>query len=135
MNPPDEGKIQLSPQASKTAAIMTGGLLPDNVAQRQYATQLSAISELAGSYPFSMVKSIEYIPPQSALFLSNTAAHKGGALVITTRSEYEKDWSDDLFLKIHRPLGYQSDESALSSLESENYFWFPALTNTGKSPK
>lgn len=130
--PTEERRLQLSSQASKTAIIMTGGLLPDDVAQRQYASQLSVINELSGSYPFSMVKSIEYVPPQSALFLSNTAAYNGGALVITTKSGYERDWSDELFLQIHRPLGYQSDISALSSLESDDYFWFPTLATVKK---
>lgn len=133
--PTEERRLQLSAQASKTATIMTGGLLPDDVAQRQYASQLSVISELSGSYPFNMVKSIEYVPPQSALFLSNTAAYNGGALVITTKSGYERDWSDELFLQIHRPLGYQSDVSALSSLETNDYLWFPTLPTVNKLPE
>lgn len=131
---------QLSDRATKTAMIMTGGLLPEDLAQRHYSSQLSVISELSGSYPFNTVKSIEYVPPHSALVISNTAAHGGGALVITTKSGGCNDWSADLFLQVHRPLGYQSEKSALAVRRSDNGCWMPMadvferIPTDGKSP-
>ncbi len=125
---------QLSDRAAKTAMIMTGGLLPDDLAQHHYSSQLSVISELSGSYPFNIVKSIEYVPPHSALFISSSAAHGGGALVITTKSGSGNDWAVDLFLQVHRPLGYQSEQSAFAVRSSGLGCWVPMACGAEEIP-
>lgn len=86
---------------------MTGGLLPTDIAKQHYVTSLSTISELSGSYPFASIKSIDYVPPQSALFLSSSAAYGGGALVITTKSGEGKNTDYKTGIKVFKPLGVQ----------------------------
>lgn len=92
---------------SRVSNIMTGGLLPSDIATQQYVSMLSTLNELSGSYPFAIVKSIDYVPPQSALFISNSAAHGGGALVITTKSDNGKHPDYHTGIKVFRPLGVQ----------------------------
>ncbi len=132
---PDEREMQVSQQVAKTARIMTGGLLPDDLAQRQYASQLSVLSELEGSYPFHIVKSIDYIPPHSALFLSATAAHGSGALMITTKSGQEINWAQNLFIKIHQPIGYQNNPTATTPRLAGRSLWMPILTKSSDIPE
>ncbi len=86
---------------------MTGGLLPTDIAKQHYVSSLSTISELSGSYPFASIKSIDYVPPQSALFLSRSAAYGGGALVITTKSGEGKNTDYKTGIKVFKPLGVQ----------------------------
>ena len=131
--PIDDTEKQYSDRTAKTAMIMTGGLLPEDVATKQYALQLSVISELSGSYPFSNVKSIEYVPSHSAVFISSTAAHEGGALIITTKSGADNDWTEDLFLQVHRLLGYQAEPSAFSARESGDMLWIPVAAEPSDS--
>lgn len=96
---------------------MTGGLLPSDIAKQHYVTSLSTISKLSGSYPFASIKSIDYIPPQSALFLSSSAAYGGGALVITTKSGEGKHTDYKTGIKVFKPLGVQKSKTGDLPLE------------------
>ena len=73
---------------------------------------VSQLSELEGVLPFSGVATIEYVPSRLALYLSNAAAHNGGALLITTKGGKDSPWNKDFFKQVHMPLGYQNDPAA-----------------------
>ncbi len=91
-----------------TANIMTGGLLPSDIALAQYAASQSSISDLAASFPFHDVEKIIYIRPGTALIVSNHAGFAGGALKIYTKNKNRvKNKNYDLHLKVISPLGYQ----------------------------
>lgn len=92
---------------NRKAKVMTGGLIPINIARQLYNDMQSTINEISACYPFSIVKSISYVPPQSALYLSNTAAHKGGAIVIITKNGQGNTKDIAKGLKVFRPIGYQ----------------------------
>lgn len=100
-------------RARKTARIMTGNILPGDVAEKVYTAQFTSLQELSSTLPFSDVATFEYVPPQLALALSGTAAHTGGAIVITTKAGSGVDWSRDIFKQVHMPLGYQQEPAAL----------------------
>lgn len=90
------------------ANIMTGGLLPSDLAMSQYASSQSTISDLASSYPFHIVDKIIYLRSSAALIVSNHAAFEGGALMIYTKSKNPGKQNDYyLPLKVISPLGYQ----------------------------
>ncbi len=94
--------------AINTANVMTGGLLPSDIALAQYASTQSSISDLAASYPFHDVEKIIYIRPGTALIVSNHAGFAGGALMIYTKGKNKRKGFDyDLHLKVISPLGYQ----------------------------
>lgn len=91
-----------------TANIMTGGLLPPDLALKQYSLTKSPLSDLASSFPFNIVEKIIYMRPATALIVSNHAAFAGGALMIYTKNKNTGKHIDyDLHLKIISPLGYQ----------------------------
>lgn len=93
----------------KKANIMTGGLLPPDIAMSQYASQQSPLSDLKSSYPFDTVDKIIYLRSSSALVVSNHAAFEGGALMIYTKNENSiKNSISGLHLKVISPLGYQN---------------------------
>lgn len=105
----DTGKgSAMSQAAARKANIMTGGLLPSDIAMAQYAANQSPISDLAASYPFSIVDKIVYLRPGTALIVSNTAGYAGGALMIFTKTkESGRHINYDFPLKVITPLGYQ----------------------------
>ena len=107
----------------RTARIMTGGISSE-LATQVYSATTSELSELSSSYPFSIVESVRYIPPQIALFVSNTAAQGGGALLITTKSAKSKHKPTDFFIQVHKPLGYQDSKQALAPTSD----WTPATS-------
>ncbi|MDE5871067.1 MAG: DUF4198 domain-containing protein, partial [Muribaculaceae bacterium] len=92
----------------RKANIMTGGLLPSDLALSQYSANQSPISDLSASFPFHIVDKIIYLRPSSALIVSNHAAFAGGALMIFTKNKYSvKSKDNDIHLKVISPLGYQ----------------------------
>ncbi|MDE6522512.1 MAG: hypothetical protein K2L17_06825, partial [Muribaculaceae bacterium] len=94
--------------AINTANIMTGGLLPSDLALAQYEATQSSLSDLAASFPFSNVDKIIYLRPATALIVSNHAGFAGGALMIYTKNKNRGKHTDyDLHLKVISPLGYQ----------------------------
>ena len=97
----------------KTAMRMTGHMLPEDLAMQQFENSQSVLNEFAGSYPFNIVEKIEFLRPNAALIVSNTAAMNAGALIITTKKGVKgQNWTDNLFLQIQKPLGYQSIQEA-----------------------
>ncbi|MDE5899865.1 MAG: hypothetical protein K2H33_00740, partial [Muribaculaceae bacterium] len=67
------------------------------------------LNDLESAYPFHIVKKIDYFRPSTAMLISNSAAHGGGALVITTNTGKElKTIDQELFLRVKQPLGYQN---------------------------
>ena len=93
--------------AINTANIMTGGLLPTDLALAQYESNQSTISDLAASFPFHNVDKIIYLRPSVALIVSNHAGFAGGALMIYTKNKTPNHIDYDLHLKVISPLGYQ----------------------------
>lgn len=94
--------------AINTANIMTGGLLPADLALAQYESSQSSLSDLAASFPFHNVDKIIFLRPATALIVSNHAAFAGGALMIYTKNKNSGKYKDyDLHLKVISPLGYQ----------------------------
>ena len=94
--------------AINTANIMTGGLLPADLALAQYESSQSSLSDLEASFPFSNVEKIIYLRPATALIVSNHAGFAGGALMIFTKNKNSgKNIDYDLHLKVISPLGYQ----------------------------
>ncbi len=94
--------------AINTANVMTGGLLPSDLALAQYASSQSSLSDLNASFPFHNVEKIIYLRPGTALVVSNHAGFAGGALMIYTRTKNRAKNNDfDLHLKVISPLGYQ----------------------------
>ncbi|MDE5998349.1 MAG: DUF4198 domain-containing protein, partial [Muribaculaceae bacterium] len=94
--------------AMNTANIMTGGLLPSDLALAQYEATQSSLSDLAASFPFSNVDKIIYLRPATALIVSNHAGFAGGALMIYTKNKNPGKYTDyNLHLKVISPLGYQ----------------------------
>lgn len=79
-----------------------GGVLDEDRADNSVSLQ-----DLNAMYPFSMVQTIEYFPPNIALSLSMSAAHAGGLLMITTRKFHKDDLSPYSGIMLVRPLGYQ----------------------------
>lgn len=79
-----------------------GGVLDEDRADNPVSLQ-----DLNAMYPFSMVQTIEYFPPNIALSLSMSAAHAGGLLMITTRKFHKDDLSPHSGIMLVRPLGYQ----------------------------
>lgn len=94
--------------AINTANIMTGRLLPSDLALAQYESTQSTLSDLAASFPFHNVDKIIYLRPATALIVSNHAGFAGGALMIYTKNKNPQKHTDfDLHLKVISPLGYQ----------------------------
>ncbi len=94
--------------AINTANIMTGGLLPSDLALAQYASTQSSLSDLAAAFPFHNVDKIIYLRPATALIVSNHAGFAGGALMIYTKNKNAGKYIDyDMHLKVISPLGYQ----------------------------
>lgn len=90
------------------ANLMTGGLLPEDIALSQYASLQSPLSDFASSYPFHIVDKIIYLRPSAALIVGNHAAYNGGALMIfTKRKNTTKSVDYYRNLKVISPLGYQ----------------------------
>lgn len=83
----------------------------------------NVLSEFEGSYPLNNIKYMEYYQPSAALIISSSAAYGGGALVFTTKdgSERVKEWDDDLFMKVIKPLGYQKPAESYEP----NYYYDP----------
>lgn len=73
-----------------------------------------SFNSLTSTLPFHDVATLEYVPPHMAMSLSGSAAHGGGALVITSKSGDGNYSSRDFFKQYHRPLGYQREPSALT---------------------
>lgn len=97
----------VSARSENTAQLMTGNMIPKDLAVDLLNTQWSQIQEFEGTYPFHMVESITYLPPQLALIYSNNAAHSGGILMVTLKSAASRRWDENLFIRVHQPLGYQ----------------------------
>ena len=94
--------------AINTANIITGGLLPADLALAQYESSQSSLSDLAASFPFHNVDKIIFLRPATALIVSNHAAFAGGALMIYTKNKHSGKLNNyDLHLKVISPLGYQ----------------------------
>lgn len=73
----------------------------------------NTLNEFASMYPFDVIKSVEYYPPATALLISMSAAHKGGALLFTTKDGSEiKDANHDLFIREFKRLGYTNAPEA-----------------------
>lgn len=121
-------------QAIGNAALKAiGPKMDPKLARQFYSVQLSEVNELAGSFPFSTVKSIDYVPTSAALMVSNAAAFGGGALMITTKSGADKPWSDNLFIQVIKPLGYQSERRADLNRTSPGSVWQPDATAPAES--
>lgn len=73
----------------------------------------ATVKDLDSRLPFHDVATIEFVPPQLALYLSGNGAYNGGALVITSKTGKQGHWSNDIFKQVHIPLGYQREPSAL----------------------
>lgn len=102
-----------------------GEMLPEHTLSTHMSNTLS---EFESAYPISIIKSMEYYQPSSALIISSSAAYGGGALVFTTKdgSEKIKEWDDDLFMKIVRPLGYQKPAESY-----EPHYYYDTTSDTG----
>lgn len=116
---------QVSNRIDRAVKMMTGGILPGDLSHQQFESYYSEIDELTGCFPFHMVKSIEYIPPQLALFVSNSAAHGGGALLITTKTGSDNNLMDNLFIKTLQPLGYQYTPENYIPHKTGSCVWIP----------
>lgn len=102
-----------------------GEMLPEHTLTDNMSNTLF---EFSGMYPISIVKSIEYFQPSVAMVISQSAAYGGGALVITTKdgSERVKEWDDDLFMKVIRPLGYQKPAESY-----EPHYYYDPTSDSG----
>lgn len=73
----------------------------------------NTLSEFSAAYPFHIVESIEFYRPSAAMIISSSATYNGGALVITTKDGSKiRDWDDDLFVRVIKPLGYQDAQES-----------------------
>lgn len=107
-------------------------------------TMQNTLSEFEGMYPFHIVETIEYYRPSTAMVISMSAAHGGGALVVTTKDGSKiKDWDADLFMRSFKPLGYQDEPEAYEphyiydpTTDEGRYraAWLPKVTDTVSVP-
>lgn len=125
---------EINPKLDKTLVtrkdirmFRSGRGAPQNIAESavKYSDKgMSEIDELTGNYPVDVIETIQYVPSYAALAVSNTAAHGGGALIITTKTG--KNGSDNsLFIQTHSPLGYQDEKSAYQECHTPNGNWTP----------
>lgn len=103
--PKDE--LSYSDQSQKKATLMTGGLIPKDSAIELYVNNISLLDELEGSYPFHIISEIDYLRPSVALIMSTSAAHNGGAIVLTTKKGKSRESFKYDGVKVISPLGFQ----------------------------
>lgn len=104
----------------------------------------NTLKEFEGTYPISIVETIEYYRPSAATMISQSAAHGGGALVITTKDgNQSREWDADLFIRTFKPLGYQNRSEAykphyvFDPTSDDGVYrsaWFPKITDAASLP-
>ncbi|MDE5586242.1 MAG: TonB-dependent receptor plug domain-containing protein, partial [Muribaculaceae bacterium] len=113
--------------------------------EHSYSVSMNnTLKEFEGTYPIHIVETIEYYRPSAAMVISQSAAHGGGALVVTTKEgNQSREWDADLFIRSFKPLGYQNRPEAYKphyTYDPTSYdgayraAWLPKVTNAASLP-